>query len=341
MIISTVTVSPLESRELLKQAIAFISAHQLSATPVNYTVCYEYLLGVHPALKQDIDRALGKKEALTDATMEGWFKTHLSDYDLSSLQQSKSELVDIMSTLTESTHMVEANVQQFGQALEHSEQELAKADIPLETIVAHLLASTKSIQTSMGVMRQQIEESRNEIKALHERLEKANQEVLTDPLTGLANRKGLDKAIETALLVSDEPKSHLCLLMIDIDHFKKINDTFGHLLGDKVIKVIANALKNQIKGKDTAARYGGEEFCVLLPETELSGAVKLAENIRKDIERTRIRRAKDQDEIGSISVSIGATCYRPKETAASFIDRADKALYRSKQTGRNRVTFIE
>jgi diguanylate cyclase len=341
MVISKVSVSAFESRELLKQAIAFIGTHHLSATPVNYTVCYEYLLGTHPALRKEIDQTIQEKTELSDTVMEHWFKAYLSDYDLVSLQQSKSELVEIMSALTESTQLAEANVQQFGQTLEHSEKELENPDIPLEAIVTHLLASTKSIQASMNVMRQQIEESQNEIKSLHERLEKTHEESLTDTLTGLANRKGLDAAIETSLLASDELKSHPSLLMVDIDHFKNINDTYGHLLGDKVIKVVADALKNQTKGKDTAARYGGEEFCVLLPETELPGAIKLAENIRKDIERTRIKRAKAQDDIASISVSIGVARYRSKESVTNFIGRADKALYRSKQDGRNRVTFID
>ncbi|CAG7857295.1 Diguanylate cyclase VdcA [biofilm metagenome] len=341
MVISKVSVSAFESRELLKQAIAFIGTHHLSANPVNYTVCYEYLLGAYPALKQEIDQAILGATALTDTMMEHWFKIYLSDYDLTFLQQSKSDLVEIMSALAESTQLAEANVEQFGQTLEHSEKELANPDISLEAIVTHLLASTKSIQASMSVMRQQIEESQNEIKALHERLEKTNAETMADSLTGLANRKGLDKAIEASLSASDELKSHPCLLMVDIDHFKKINDAYGHLLGDKVIKVVADALVNQIKGKDTAARYGGEEFCVLLPETELPGAVKVAENIRKEIERTRIKRAKAQEDIGSISVSIGVTRYRSKESVTNFIGRADKALYQSKQDGRNKVTFID
>lgn len=341
MVISKDTVSSLESRELLKKAIAFIGTYHLSANPVNYTVCYEYLLSSHPALTQDIDQALQEKAGLTDAMMEHWFKTYLSEYDLNHLQQSKSDLIEIMSALAESAHIAEENVQHFGQTLQLSEKELADPANSLETIVTHLLASTKAIQSSMGLMRQQIQESRQEINALHERLEKINEETMTDSLTGLANRKGLTKAIEITLSSIGEPKSHPCILMIDIDHFKKINDTHGHLLGDKVIKSVADTLNNQIKGKDTAARYGGEEFCVLLPETELVGGIKLAESIREVIEKTRIRRAQTQEEIDRITISIGVARYRNKETITDFIDRADKALYRSKHDGRNRVTFIE
>jgi diguanylate cyclase len=164
---------------------------------------------------------------------------------------------------------------------------------------------------------------------------------VTDSLTGLANRKGLTKALEAAISSISDLKPSSCILMIDIDNFKNINDTHGHLLGDKVIKAVSDILSYQIKGKDTAARYGGEEFCVLLPETELPGAVKLAENIRLIVENTRIKRAKDQQEICRVTISIGVTRYHLKEALTDFLDRADKALYRSKHDGRNLVTFIE
>ncbi len=341
MVISRPPESALESREMLKQAIAFIGAHHLSANPVNYTVCYEYLLGAHPALKREIDKAIQGKVELTDPMMAHWFKVYLSEYDLTHLQQSKADLIDIISSLANSANLTEENVNQFGHTLKRSEKELAEPNSSLETIVTHLLASTKSIQASMGMMRQQIQDSRHEINALQERLEKISEEAMTDSLTGLVNRKGLTKAIEAAISSIGELTSSPCILMIDIDNFKNINDTHGHLLGDNVIKVVGDTLNNQTKGKDTAARYGGEEFCVLLPETDLQGAVKLAESIRQIVENTRIKRAKSQEEICRITVSIGVTRYRLKEPISDFFERADKALYRSKHDGRNLVTHIE
>lgn len=333
--------SALESRELLKKAIAFIGSHHLSANPVNYSVCYEYLLATHLDLKKEIDQAILEGSELTDKIMAHWFKTHLSEYDLTHLQQSKTDLIDIISALAESAHVAEENVEQFGQTLQLSEKELTKPNSSLDAIVSHLLASTNSIQASMGLMRRQIQESRQEINALQERLEKISEEAMTDSLTGLANRKGLTKALEAAVSSIGDLSPSPCALMIDIDNFKNINDTHGHLLGDRVIKAVGDALSNQIKGKDTAARYGGEEFCVLLPETELQGAVKLAENIRLIIENTRIKRAKDQQEICRVTISIGVTRYRLNESITAFLGRADKALYRSKNDGRNLVTFIE
>ncbi|MDD5579655.1 MAG: GGDEF domain-containing protein [Methylobacter sp.] len=332
--------SSVRSKELLKLAITFLGIHRLSANPVNYTVCYEYLLGNQPLLKQKIEKTIAEKIQLTDPMMETWFNTFLSGYDQASLKQSKADLVDIISKLMESTSLTEAQVSQFDQTLRHSEKALINANSPLESIVVHLLASTQSMQAKLGIMTQQIQASQREINSLQERLGNAIEEALSDPLTGLINRKGFARAIEEAVLSVGELISSPCLLMMDIDHFKKINDTFGHLMGDRVIKVVSNILTHQIKGKDTAARYGGEEFCVLLPETELTDAVKVAETIRRTIEKTRIKRASDHQDISQVTISIGVACYQPDEPITAFFERADRALYHSKHEGRNRVTFF-
>jgi diguanylate cyclase len=329
------------SKELLKQVISFIGAHRLSANPINYTVCYEYLHGTQPALTREIEKNIAKKIQLTDQIMQKWFDTFLSDDDDSSLKQSQSDLDSIISKLAESTSLAEENVNQFSQTLSLGEKELVNSSSSPEAIVSYLLLSTRSMQASMEEMRQEIQESKQEINSLQDRLKSAVEEALSDPLTGLINRKGLSLAIESLVLPLETSNSYPCLLMLDIDHFKKINDTFGHPLGDRVIKVVADILKSQIKGKDTAARYGGEEFCILLPETELSDAAKVAENIRQAIENSQIKRASDNQIICRMTISIGVARYQPNETILGLFERADGALYQSKNEGRNRVTCTE
>lgn len=329
-----------KSKELLKHALSFIGMHRLSANPVNYTVCYEYLLGHQPLLKQAIDKSIADNVELTDELMGHWFETFLSGYDQSNLKKSQDDLIEVILKMTESAILAEENVNQFDQALKHSEKELVDSNASLDSVVAQLLVSTRSMQASMELMRQQIQESKQEINSLQHRLERATEEALTDPLTGLVNRKGLSRAIESALLSASDLNSNPCMLMLDIDHFKKINDTFGHPLGDRVIKVVADTLRNQIKGKDTASRYGGEEFCILLPDTELKDAVKVAENIRSTVEKTRIKRFSDKQEICRMTISIGVTRYITDEAINTFFERADAALYASKNEGRNQVTAI-
>jgi diguanylate cyclase len=130
------------------------------------------------------------------------------------------------------------------------------------------------------------------------------------------------------------------MLMGDIDHFKRINDTYGHMFGDQVIKGVAQIIHATVKGGDLAARFGGEEFAVFLPDTSLEDAVALAEKIRSSVGRMRIKRSGTQEFIDQITISLGAAGGRIGEGLEALIERADKSLYRAKQTGRNRVESL-
>lgn len=328
------------SKEMLKDTIAFIGAQQLSANPVNYTVCYEYLLGNALSLKQTIDKVLSENTPLTDLMMEQWFAVFFATDERSDLRRSQVDLMTVISKLTESAICAETNVIQFNQVLRLSENELVDSHTSLETIVANLLDNTRTLQTSMELMQQQMQESKQDMNSLQERLERTTEEALFDPLTGLTHHQGLTETIEKALRAADGSKSYPCLLVITIDHFKKANATYGLLWGDSVIKAVADTLKNQIKGKDTAAGYGSEAFCVLLPETELTDAVKVAENIRLAVERIRLRRSCDNQALCCLAVSIGVTQYRQDETILSWFERTEEALDQSQNEGRNRVTWI-
>ena len=152
-------------------------------------------------------------------------------------------------------------------------------------------------------------------------------------MTALANRTGLKESMDT-MRSEDENKSVThSLLIADIDKFKNINDTYGHIFGDKIIKVVAKALQKLTKGKDIAARFGGEEFVVVLPDTDINGGVAVSESIRQNIENGRIFNPKTKEEIQRVTISIGVTTF----DINVVIERADAALYRAKAGGRNRV----
>ncbi|MBU0515071.1 MAG: GGDEF domain-containing protein [Proteobacteria bacterium] len=154
-------------------------------------------------------------------------------------------------------------------------------------------------------------------------------------MTGLANRKALALAFEAAL--TEASAGEICLLMVDLDHFKKVNDTHGHVVGDGVIALTAEALPGCCKGRDTVARYGGEEFSILLPQTPYDGAMVLADKIRAFIAGLRMVKTGTKESIGSITVSIGVARYRAAQSLTDLVDRADRALYAAKNGGRNRV----
>ena len=133
-------------------------------------------------------------------------------------------------------------------------------------------------------------------------------------------------------------QSPFCLLVADIDFFKNFNDTHGHQLGDKVLRFVAQTLQKQLKGQDVVARYGGEEFVVILPDTPFGGAITVAENLRKAVQKQRLRRTDNQEYIGNVTLSIGVSMYRNGEKGEEVVERADNALYQAKKNGRNCVT---
>lgn len=168
---------------------------------------------------------------------------------------------------------------------------------------------------------------------------KANAEIalehaMTDALTGLLNRYGLQQVLPREHAEARRYRRPLSCLMIDLDDFKAINDTHGHPAGDVALKQVASILTEAVRGSDTACRYGGEEFLVLLPETNLDGAIALAEKIR---EATTARAFGDETHTFNLTLSIGAATLTETESGNDMIARADIALYQAKATGRNRV----
>ena len=169
-------------------------------------------------------------------------------------------------------------------------------------------------------------------------MEKLQRLAITDGLTKLHNSRSFYSQLEVEVDRFNRYKHPLSLLLLDIDHFKWYNDNYGHLEGDKVLVRISQLIKACLRKLDTAYRYGGEEFTVILPETSDEEAVLVAERIRKTIEAEKFT-PETGTELG-ITISIGAAQYAPEEQLSTFIQRADKAMYVSKEKGRNRVTAL-
>jgi len=164
--------------------------------------------------------------------------------------------------------------------------------------------------------------------------EQALTQALKDPLTGVNNRASMDAYLKHQILVSERHKNPLSLIMIDVDLFKSINDTFGHIVGDVVLRAVANAIVTCTRDSDVVFRYGGEEFVVVLTNTEGAGADFLAERIRQSIQALDIEALSNHT---SITVSAGVAQFIDGDTAMSVLQRADEMLYRAKEQGRNRV----
>jgi diguanylate cyclase len=191
-------------------------------------------------------------------------------------------------------------------------------------------ARTQHLEADLKRSSQQV----NELKA---QLDDVRRESLTDPLTGIANRKAFDAEIERAIEIARENNEPLSLFMCDIDKFKNFNDTWGHQTGDQVLRLVGHCLQENVKGRDTACRYGGEEFAVILRQTALENAVSLADQIRANVESKKLVKKSTGDILGTITISIGVAQLAEGETVADLIQRADACLYKAKNSGRNCV----
>lgn len=173
-----------------------------------------------------------------------------------------------------------------------------------------------------------------EAQGYREHLEEQRQKAMIDPLTGLPNRAAWSERVEQEVLDWHENGGHLAMAILDLDHFKRINDGYGHLAGDKVLKIVADQLRKRLRGRDFIARFGGEEFVLLLPQTSPPAAVQVAEALRAAIEACPFH---FKGERVVITTSIGLSAFRPGERGDQVLKRADEALYRAKDKGRNRV----
>jgi diguanylate cyclase (GGDEF)-like protein len=169
-------------------------------------------------------------------------------------------------------------------------------------------------------------------------MEKLQKLAVTDGLTKLYNSRSFYTQLETEVDRFNRYKHPLALLLLDLDHFKDYNDSYGHLEGDKVLVRFSQIIKSCLRANDTAYRYGGEEFTVILPETGGEEAGLVAQRIRAALEDERFAPINGKEV--KITISIGVTEYQPKEELSSFIQRADRAMYRSKQKGRNLVSAL-
>lgn len=227
----------------------------------------------------------------------------------------------------------------YGQSLESNLGEMASADNldSLREAVATLVGDTKKMAAQNELLHERLENSSKEIQTLREHMEDVRAEGLTDGLTKIPNRKAFDINLRQEAMHAMESGEDLCLLLCDIDHFKKFNDTYGHHTGDQVLKLVGMILDQNVKGRDTAARYGGEEFAIILPNTQLGAAKNLANQVREAVASKRIRKKSTGEYFGEITISIGVAKFRAGESLSELIQRSDKGLYQAKDDGRNCV----
>ncbi|RCK23813.1 MULTISPECIES: GGDEF domain-containing protein [Thalassospira] len=336
---ATATTKIANPRDIAQNVMTLINELNLQPTPQVYHVFYSYLTDEVPELSQLIKVLIRNTQELDEETVFRIYHKYLGSNALQQkIDQGVEGLQAAVERVEEAVHSVIRDTEIFCDEIDTASNRLTEDGISPEDVhcvTQNLSKATHTARNRYGDFNSNLGEYHQEVRRVRSELELVRRDALTDTLTGIANRKNFDTSLRDAVTSTMETGVELSLLMIDIDHFKAFNDNFGHRTGDGVLKAVARVLVNSTKGADTVARYGGEEFAIILPDTSLENAKKLADKLRNNVSMQQIINKKTGKSFGKLTVSIGLTSYRLGENILEFVDRADNALYEAKQGGRN------
>ena len=321
-------------------ALGQIRALRQPASPRHFEIWYTYATGYNPSLNQMINELLTRNGTLIEGDIDLIHETYFSSKRFTDrIDSVGSQVMDEINQVVAMIGAAAGTASNYSENLANVTEKLGLSpdDSTVRAIVGSLVHATKEMEQDNQVLEARLSASKEEITQLQENLEVARNESLTDPLTTLANRKSFDGALEQAIADAHARKDHLSLIMTDIDHFKRFNDTYGHLTGDQVLRLVAMSVKQNVKGRDIAARYGGEEFAVVLPHTALHPAITVADQIRRAVVAKELMKRSTGEHLGRVTISLGVATLRPDDTPQALIERADYCLYAAKRTGRNKV----
>jgi diguanylate cyclase len=331
-----------QSAEYAAAAMTAMAKHGVPSTPENFTVWYHYCAGSMPDLVKTVNVFLGNQREFTPAVNEQIHSQFFGfDREGQLIRETSAKVEQAINHVIEVLGEASGNAERYGTKLADLSGKLnpqvAGNLAELRVVVAGMLQHTQHMAQHNRMMEDRLNSSTETIRELRENLEDVRREALTDGLTGVSNRKYFDTMLREMAKQAMETGEPMSLLMLDVDHFKRFNDNFGHQMGDQVLKLVARTLTQCVKGRDVVARYGGEEFSVILPSTQLANAVTVAEQIRNTIANKKIVKKSTGEDLGRITLSIGVALFDYGERLGELVARSDEALYMAKRTGRNKV----
>lgn len=318
------------------RAMRSMSQNAVPFTPSNFSVWFNYALGAAPALRRTIDILLDNKRKFDAKINHDLYVTYIDPRPEFAAADLPDQLRGVVTSARAFLDTAVADNRTQMQALGEVSSNV-RADSDPRPIIEKLMTELSRATARASALEQNFAATSQELDIIRTSLKESEQRSNTDALTGLANRRSLDGFLRSAQIVAMEQGGALSVLLIDIDHFKKFNDNYGHQVGDQVLRLVAKVLRESVRDIDLAARYGGEELVAVLPGADLDVCAAAAERIRRRVAEARLTRRNTGQEIASVTVSIGVAQFRLAESADAMIERCDRALYRAKETGRNRT----
>ncbi|WP_310473940.1 diguanylate cyclase [Sandarakinorhabdus sp.] len=311
----------------------------LPPEPAVYDVLWRYVRDEDADLSLAIDKAIAG-DGLTLAVVMGLRETLLGEMSEAQVNQLIAQAHGQAEALTKRIVSGQTDLADYGRAIANGGEQLAGPmdATALAGLLEQLSSATSTVQAANGRLLEELEQAAAESRALADRLTQAERAAVTDALTGVLNRRGLMAAVERAQAEAAASGAPLALTVVDIDHFKRFNDRFGHAMGDDVLRFVAHHLAEKLeKDGGIVGRLGGEEFVGVMPGTSVQAAAGRIDRIRADLAGQVLRSAVDGSSMGRISFSAGVAEHRADQGADQLIERADSALYTAKRLGRDRV----
>jgi diguanylate cyclase len=325
---------------LATAALAGITARGQAADPKSFELWYNFAAGHSGLLQAAVNGRLDHNGTLGSKDVDEIYSAHISRTDgCSKVDNFGARLADeieqVMAMLVAAGGSASSCSAELGDA---SQRLRAVSDSEgVRAVVEGLVLATKEMEASNHKLHDQLHALWDEVDQLRQEIKAARAESLIDPLTSLGNRRFFNMTLDQLVTDCQAKNEPLALLFADVDHFKAINDTYGHIVGDRILRFVASTLKENVKGKDIAARFGGEEFAVILPETSLRDGVQVAEQLRRAVTKCKLVRRSTGEKQTQLTISIGVAALHNGTTPQALVEVADTCLYAAKRSGRNCV----
>jgi diguanylate cyclase len=328
-----------QNKCFLETTIKNINQYGLNPTPENYHLWFEYATGNTDNLNEALDKELKQNRTPNETLCKKLYQQYIATKQQRDIDETRILIQKFLKEMVVHLQGWDTSSDNFSDTLTECLTLLnnePSIDATKE-IVSRITQEVKKIHSVSSNLKETLHSLTDEVAVLRDDVNRLGNEALIDSLTQVNNRRGFDIEIKNITEQADLEGFSCALIVADIDHFKKINDNFGHQVGDKILKFVAAILKKNIRGNDILARYGGEEFAIILPNTTQNGAIKVANNLCRAISSRYLSAEANEQTIGHISISLGVSKYIHGESPKELFERADQNMYRAKRLGRNRV----